>query len=984
MKRQTLLLLALGSCALGGFVSCQKAGDAAAENAAASAPAVTVFPLQLQEVTDFGEWFGYVRGEMDTDIRPRVTGFLASQEYEDGQYVKAGDVLFRIDDAVFRARLEEAQAALAAAEATVGSAEAAVEQTALDLKRFENMGTRIVAEKDISDARQRAKSARAGLSAAHAAVEQAKADVEQAKINLEWTVIRAPFNGVAGTAGVSRGELVSPAATLCNLSAVDTVRVQFAINGEHMIDVFRKYGDVSRPGNGAENTPLYLVQENGETYPIEGRFSALESKVSPNGVINVEGRFANPTRTLRAGMPVRVRVPVDRRNAMLVPKDAVRTVLRNRFILFTDKEGVPHMARVKVTGEYPVTVKEPNGYVSTQTMVAVEDAGQSLTELFRSFGYENPAEVPVVCDAQNGVIAMNVSSANSRLPQGQKPESIKTEHFTFKPQPDPALVAAANAAEKKDDAQPAQKPAAAPTLPPFPVKVCPMVLQNVQVPGEWFGTLRGVEETEVRPQVSGMLISQDAADGHMVKKGDVLFTLDPAPYRAALDAARANVAVAKADAEQKAAEQEMARLNFDRYTRMMKENPGVLSAKTVTDAETALKTADAALLKSRANVTLAESAVRQAEINLGYTTVTAPFDGRVGIHKYSLGSQVSPQDPQPLVTISSVNPIRVDFHISGKDALEGFSYFAKTRSAGKDPAESAPLDILLEDGSLYPAKGKIQNADNALDPATGTLRITALVENADGGLRSGMPVRVRADISGAQQSVLVPARAPLSAGGRDVLVLLAPDNSPQVLPITKLGMVTVPVKGADGNEVTQPMQMIDVDRTTVGALVLLKTGAPTLEALLLQQAGVPDWESLLLKNAGVADFKALAEKTAGGKTLPDDLPASIGAADWREYVLHSSGHGDFRSIVLAAQDAADELDLMARAQGFGTVFEMVLKEMGYKSLEETRVVAEGSIMAAMTFQANQAAGAPVNKLTPTPFEYVAPKTVVDSVTAEQQ
>lgn len=981
MTKSSLIILALGLATAGSLLtSCERRESSDSAVQANAEPIVSVFPIQCCQVTEYGGWFGYLRGEMDTDIFPRVSGFLASQEYQEGSYVKEGDVLFRIDDSLFTVQLEQAEANLKAAEASAVAAAAAQEKAALDVRRFESMGTKVISEKDLSDARHGLQAAGAAVEAAAAAVAQARAAVENARINLEYTVIRAPYSGIVGAAVVSQGDLVSPATRLTNISAVDTMRAQFSINGASMINVFRTYGDVSQNRDKVDKTPFTLRLEDGSIYPVEGHFSALESIVEPNGVINAEARFENPTHRLRSGMPVRVRVPKAAHEAMLVPAAAIRTVMRNRFVLAVDKAGVPHMVPVRVGGEYPVHVIEEGGYSSEQTLQEISFAGQSGEEVLQSLGYDSAAEIPVVADAENGVYAMNVSSANSRMQKGAHPVSLQTKRFSFKPVPDPALVAAAKAAEEPAKEIPAGVKA---TMPPFPVKVMPLQLQTVQVPGEWFGVLRGVEETDIRPQVSGFLTSQHVEDGRMVKKGDVLFTIDAAPYQAALNEARANLAMAQADAKQKEAQADMSRSTYERYTRLLTDSPGSISDKTVTDAATAVKTAEAAVLRARATIAQMEALVKLAEINLGYTTITAPFDGRVGIHKPSVGALVSPQDREPLVTISSVNPIRVDFNISGKDALEGINTFAKARAAGKDAAEDTPLEILLEDGSLYPSRGRVAYADNALDTATGTLQVTGMLENTDGGLRSGMPVRVRADFGGSKQSILVPARAPLSANGRDLLVMLAPDNTPQMLPIKKGELITVPVKQADGSEAVQPMQMIDIDRKMVTALILMKAEAPSAEALVLGQAQVADWAELLLKNAGAADFRALAEQAAG-KPLPDETPASIGAADWQDYVLRSSGYATFRELVLAKAGAQDELALIARAQGFGTAFEMVLKQMGYDSLESARVVVEGSIMAAQAYQANMAAGYPVNKLTPVPFLYTAPKTVVDSVTADEK
>lgn len=976
MKKSCLILLAFSTCMTGALLtSCDRGQLQDAVSVIPQDMRIKVFPMLQREVTDYGEWFGYLRGEMDTDIHPRVTGFLASQEYRDGQYVQEGDVLFRIDDSLFRARLEQAEANLAAAKAAVAAATAGREQAELDLSRYEKMGGKVVSEKDISDARQKVKSARAGEAAAQAAVEQGQAAVENARIQLDYTVVKAPYSGVMSTATVSQGDLVSPATKLAGISAVDTVRVQFAINGARMINAFRKYGDLSRPDGRVQATPFTLLLEDGTVYPIPGHFSALESKVESNGVINMEGRFANPTHLLRSGMSVRVRIPRQSHRTVLVPPAALQSVLRKKFILVMDGKGIPHMLPVRVTGEYTVPVEEANGYSSEQKMMAIEGEGTPLEEFCRTLGYESVESAPVVSDADNGVLAVKVSSANSRLAEGTPRTAIPTEAFSFKPVPNPALVAAAS--EKKIPESLIRS-----AVPAAQVKVMPMVLKSVQVPGEWFGTLRGVEETDIRPQVSGFLIEQQTEDGRMVKKGDVLFRIDPAPYEAARNEASANRDMARAEVAQKEADLEMARKNYAMYERLA-QTPGAISDKTVTDAATSVKLAEAALSKAQASVAQCEAALSLAEINLDYTCIRAPFDGRVGIHKPSLGALVSPQDPEPLVTLSSVNPIRVDFQISGKDALAGLSHFAKVKAEGQEGDAADELDILLEDGSLYPAKGRVTNADNALDKTTGTLAVNALVENADGGLRSGMPVRVRADIFGAQESILVPARAPLNNKGKDYLVLLTKDDLPCMLPITKLSLVTVPVAEDGGKEVEQPMQMVDVDRETVGALMLMKSGAPTLEALALQAAQVPDWDALILKQTGAADFRTLAEQRAGN-SLPDDAPATLGAEDWKTYVLRKGGFADTRAMALAEGGYRDELDMVAKLQHFGSLMEMVLKQMGYDTPEQARVVVEGSLMAAQLFQMNQApqANGGLKKLIPMPFHYTKPKTVVESVTAE--
>ena len=946
------------------------------------APEVKTFPITQQEVTVTGEWFGYLRGKQDTDIRPHVSGFLLSQEYENGSYVKEGDVLFTIDPAIFEAELELAQANLSAAEASVVSARATAEQAETDVARYTPLvKSGAVSGKELDDARQRLNSARAEVKAAEASVKQCSAAVESARINLDYTCIRAPFDGIIGTALASVGDLVSPATRMANITSVDPIRFEFSINSDRLISVFRKYGDINNRGEAKlpPPPPVQLVLEDGTVYPYAGQLLALESKVGDTGLINVEGEAPNPTGLLRGGMPVRVRIPLERKEALLVPREALRSVLRSEFIIVVDKENYPHMVPVVMGGEYKIPVQEADGFRSVQEMVAVSGARTPLAETLRSFGYEQPAEAQVVVDEQNAVRAMNISSANSRLPEGdtQTPRGkISPTPFSFKPNmPAPVAAAAAGSDEKKEDAPPATA-----KLPPVPVKVAPLSRQDVAVQDEWFGTLRGVEETDIRPQVSGFVLRQHFKDGSIVKKGDVLFTIDPASYEAAVREAEANCAMAEAKIEQARAKLDLSKQDFARYSRLNATRPGAVSDKTLTDARSAIKTSEAEVLRAQATLTQAQAALRLAQINLGYTTVRAPFSGRVGIHKPSVGALVAPTDAQPLVTLSSVDPMRVDFQVSGRGALSGIATY---ESAGdtQGGSDRPGFDLVLEDGSAYPVQGRVVATDNALNKSTGTLRVVGEVENVDGSLRSGMPVRVRAATEPLKGAFLVPARAPLNANGRDVLVLLREDGAPDMLPITKGALVAAQGPGAEG-PVTQPMQIVDVDRKLLAGMVLAHAQAPSLEALVLRGAGVESWAALVWKGAGVESWRALLEKQAG-HPLPDDAPAAVGAADWEALALQKAGVGSARDLALAQAGAKDELDLIARGQGHSSAMEMLLARMGYEDLSKVQVITEGSLMAAQAYQMNQAAGARVNKLSPVPFHYSPPRTVVESVTADE-
>ncbi len=979
MTRNTILALALGGCTLGLLSSCQPEGKDSGTTQQ-NAPAIKVFNLRYQEVTDYGEWFGYLRGEQDTNIHPHISGFLISQEYKEGTRVKAGDVLFRIDPKIFEAELARSKANLQAAQATLLSAEATAEKAKLDVRRYTQLvQSGSVSEKDLTDAQQTLKAAQAQVEAAKAQIGQQEAAVNKAEINLNYTVIRAPYDGIIGTANVSIGDLVSPSTNLANITSIDPIRVDFSVNGDHLLNIFSKYGNIGTNSADAPPAPQFqLLMEDGQALPNKGTLIAMDSVLTSSGLVNVEGIIPNPDNVLRGGMPVRVKIPLNTGKAMLVPKAAIRNVLLNNFILVVDKENVPHMVPVHLGGEYAIRVDEANGYHSTQTMVAVKDYGTiSLAEKLKELGYENPADAPVVTDAENGILAVNISSANSRLPKGEKPTTIKTAAFTFKPAPNPALAAAADAAEGK--AAPAP-PDAKPTLPPFPVKVSNMLQQDVAETGTWFGSLRGVDETDIRPQVSGFLLEQHFKDGTMVKKGDVLFTIDPAPYQATLDEARANLTAAKAAREQADAQLTMSRQNLERYLKLRETTPGAVSDKVVTDSETLVTTNEAAVRKADAAIAQMQAAVLQAEINLGYTTIKAPFDGRIGIHKPSIGALVSPSDPEPLVTLSSVDPMRVDFGMSGRGAMQGFANH-RVRKANPDKAEKQEFELVLDDNALYPEKGYIVTANNTLSTSTGTLEVVGHVRNDRSVLRSGMAVTVRAKMQTIPNACMVPARAPMNANGMDLIVILRKDNTPQMFPITKGPIINLKLDNGAGVEYMQPMQVVEPNRTVVTGMLLAKTQAPNLESIILGGAKVQTWAELVLKNAGAANFRELLEKQTG-HTLPESALTEAGVSDWGELLLRRKAAADFRELVLREAGARDELDLIAFGQGCRSLMDMCMKNMGFDSVTDVPVVVEGSIMAAQVYAANEAAKAPVNKLTPQPFIYIPTKTVTPSVTAE--
>ena len=832
MTKQSITAIAFSLCLAGTMLT--SCSDQGAKTAMAEKRIIKVFPIQKKTVTDTGEWIGYLRGVQDTDLYPRVSGFIT--EYKEGQYVEEGEVIYQIDPKPFEAELARSQANLAAAKAALQQAESSRDQLKQDVERYEQGAkSGAVSDKLLTDTKHNYAAAVAKVDACIADIKQQEAAVQQADINLKYASVKAPYAGFVGTSNVSTGALVSQSTKLGNIISEGPLRVDFSINSDALMKSFERYGKVQSAYKDPElkdaSPEFELLLEDGSVFEHKGRLLSMNSKIDSTGLIDIVGEVDNPDGKLRGGMKINVRIPLQTKDTLLVPQNAIRTVMRNNFIIIVDKDNVPHSVPVTLGKLYDVEVEEANGYKSTQTLVAISDyKDTSLTEQFKKYGYEDSSEVPVVSDSENGVIAMNISSANSRIPQKKKelaaaakaqeestvdsllvslglkdkaispesvrPDTIATEAFTFESF-DNKMVNA-----PKDNKAP--NPAAKAKLPPVLVKVMPLLQQDISIAMDWFGTLRGKEETSIRPQISGFIQQQHFRNGTIVNKGDLLYSIDPAPYQAALAQAQANLESAKARLEAAKVQLTKSQNDYDRYDSANKATSGAVAEKDLTDARSDVQTQTAAVRQAEATVEQMEAAVLSAEINLGYTSITAPFTGRAGIGNPSIGSLVNASDKEPLVTLSSVDPIRIDFQVSGRDALR------ITNKVGKNnPNGAMEFDIILEDGSIYPAKGKIVSPDNVVKRSTGTFGIVAEVENVTQGLRSGMPVTVRAGLDERKGAFLVPARAPISSDGNDLIVLVGLDNAPIMLPIKKGPMVTIPVAGPDGTEVVQPMHIIE-------------------------------------------------------------------------------------------------------------------------------------------------------------------------------
>jgi membrane fusion protein (multidrug efflux system) len=292
--------------------------------------------------------------------------------------------------------------------------------------------------------------------------------------------------------------------------------------------------------------------------------------------------------------------------------------------------------------------------------------------------------------------------------------------------------------------------------PPPEVQVITLTQTNVPIFEEWIGTLDGFVNAQIHAQVTGYLLNQNYTEGAEVKKGDLLFQIDPRPFQAELDQALSKLAQDQAQSGKTA-------LDVKRYTPLAQE-------QAISQEE--LDNAVQADIGAKAQVKADDAAVENARLNLGFTKITSPIDGLAGTALAQIGDLVGPSG-SVLTTVSTINPIEVYFQVSEQSYLTFWRRFIGATNL----VEDSPLQLIFSDGSVYPQKGKFYYADRAVNPNTGTLQIFGLFSNADFSLRPGQYGRVRAQTQTITNALVVPQRAVAELQGTYQVAIVNETNS---------------------------------------------------------------------------------------------------------------------------------------------------------------------------------------------------------------
>ncbi|ABK17148.1 efflux RND transporter periplasmic adaptor subunit [Syntrophobacter fumaroxidans] len=297
------------------------------------------------------------------------------------------------------------------------------------------------------------------------------------------------------------------------------------------------------------------------------------------------------------------------------------------------------------------------------------------------------------------------------------------------------------------------------------VEVVTVIQKDVPVFSEWVGTTEGLVNAKIRAQVTGYLAAQNYKEGTSVKKGDLLFEIDPRTFKAALDQAQAQLAIAKARLGK-------TELDVKRYRPLAKES--AISQQELDDAVQAN-------LAAKASVQSAEASVEQARLSLSFTRITSPVDGIAGSANAQVGDLVGPTQTGDLTTVSTVDPIKVYFPISEQEYLSLARDMIKT--GGKPEGRAKDLELILADGSVFPHKGEVSFAERQVDVKTGTIRIAVVFPNPRNLLRPGQFGRVRAVLDVRKGALMVPQRAVLELQGSYRVAVVGPDNKAAIRPV---------------------------------------------------------------------------------------------------------------------------------------------------------------------------------------------------------
>src|ERR1700741_3142963 len=322
-----------------------------------ASPDVEVVQVEQKEVPIYGEWIGTLDGFTNADVRAQVTGYLMRQGYQEGAFVKKGQLLFQIDRRPFQAALDQAEGQLAQAKALLANAKAVQGRTQLDVERYAPLAKEQAAsQQDLDNAVQNNLAAKATVATAEAQIKTDEASVETARINLDFTRLTAPIDGIVGQAQLQVGALVNlSSGPVTSVSTVDPIKVYFTVSEPQYLSWRKRFPTESSRLEADKNLRLELILADGSVYAHTGTFYFADRQVDVGtGAIRIAGLFPNPGNILRPGGYGKVRAVIRlQKDALVVPQRAVS----------------------ELQGGYQVALVGPDNKVSIKTVTVGDRVG---------------------------------------------------------------------------------------------------------------------------------------------------------------------------------------------------------------------------------------------------------------------------------------------------------------------------------------------------------------------------------------------------------------------------------------------------------------------------------------------------------------------------------------------------------------------------------------------------------------------------------
>jgi membrane fusion protein (multidrug efflux system) len=347
--------------------------------------------------------------------------------------------------------------------------------------------------------------------------------------------------------------------------------------------------------------------------------------------------------------------------------------------------------------------------------------------------------------------------------------------------------------------------AAAPAPRPPTVQVTDVVEKDVPIYQKWTGSLDGFVNADIHPQVQGYVVKQVYREGSYVQAGDVLFEIDVRQFRALANESRGNL-------DRSVASLNKAQLDVARDRQLVASS--AIPQQQLDNDVAALRGAEAAAISARASLA-------GAQLNQGWTRVTSPISGVAGIAKAQVGDLVTAQTL--MTTVSRVDPIKANFNISEREYL----HFAERKgSEGPMQGPDFALELILDDGSVYPQQGKVIVVDRQVDPRTGTMAVQGSFPNPGNILRPGQYAKIRAVIEKRKSALLVPQRAVSELQGTYQVGVVGKDGKVDIRVVQtgpQIGSLWIVEKGLGAGD---KVIVSDLMRLSAGMPVIATAAAP--------------------------------------------------------------------------------------------------------------------------------------------------------------